>query len=418
MRKYRKYVVWYLLAGYSGVLAVGIWSTINFPTVAYPWLRTSVGPLIFPFAYYWSLFYVLVPTELVVRRKAIDVRSYGSARRIEHKRILEVGLDDSQEPHIFWFRYNTKRGDERDYATPVTYKCSKAELLELLAYYPTDPLSHMSATSTPSPGAPAMTTPMNSKLSALFAAHSTPTIHLAPADTPNGIALGGLPPAHRGFEWPRNENGVPQTLVASVDLARLPETFDWLPREGLLLFFYDQEQWPWGSDIEEFTGWKVLHVETSTLTGGDAATPPELTEEHRYPAKPLRPVVVSLPPTLNGDRFDDLEDISDEQLEAYDEAREAVVSGQPNHQIGGYPKSQQDDTMEEQCAELLDELLNARGESTTAPNPGDWKLLLQIDSDEDLEMMWGDCGLLYFWIRKQDAMAKDFSKVWMHSQCG
>lgn len=105
MRKYRKYVVWYLLAGYSCVLAVGIWSTINFPTVAYPWLRTSVGPLIFPFAYYWSLFYVLVPTELVVRRKGIEVRSFGSARRIEHQRILEVGLDDSQEPHIFWFRY-------------------------------------------------------------------------------------------------------------------------------------------------------------------------------------------------------------------------------------------------------------------------------------------------------------------------
>jgi uncharacterized protein YwqG len=47
----------------------------------------------------------------------------------------------------------------------------------------------------------------------------------------------------------------------------------------------------------------------------------------------------------------------------------------------------------------------------------DWRLLLQMDSDDDLGLMWGDVGILYFWIREQDARAGDFSKSWVILQC-
>ena len=36
------------------------------------------------------------------------------------------------------------------------------------------------------------------------------------------------------------------------------------------------------------------------------------------------------------------------------------------------------------------------------PNAKDWRLLLQIDSNEENNYMWGDSGRLYFWIRKVD----------------
>src|SRR5204863_9110088 len=47
----------------------------------------------------------------------------------------------------------------------------------------------------------------------------------------------------------------------------------------------------------------------------------------------------------------------------------------------------------------------------------DWKLLLQLDTDDDAGMMWGDVGRLYFWIRKDDLQKWAFDKVWMILQC-
>ena len=47
----------------------------------------------------------------------------------------------------------------------------------------------------------------------------------------------------------------------------------------------------------------------------------------------------------------------------------------------------------------------------------DWSLLFQIDSDEDGEMMWGDAGMLYFWIRREDAAQGKFDKTWVILQC-
>jgi uncharacterized protein YwqG len=48
----------------------------------------------------------------------------------------------------------------------------------------------------------------------------------------------------------------------------------------------------------------------------------------------------------------------------------------------------------------------------------DWILLLQIDTDDDVKMMWGDGGMLYFWIKKDDLKESRFENSWMILQCG
>jgi uncharacterized protein YwqG len=56
---------------------------------------------------------------------------------------------------------------------------------------------------------------------------------------------------------------------------------------------------------------------------------------------------------------------------------------------------------------------------------GDWMLLFQCDSDDTdydgkgmgIGHMWGDCGLLYFWVRRQDVGARDFTRTWTILQC-
>jgi uncharacterized protein YwqG len=47
----------------------------------------------------------------------------------------------------------------------------------------------------------------------------------------------------------------------------------------------------------------------------------------------------------------------------------------------------------------------------------DWRLLLQVDSDDESAMMWGDAGRLYFWIRRQDLALARFDAAWVITQC-
>lgn len=51
------------------------------------------------------------------------------------------------------------------------------------------------------------------------------------------------------------------------------------------------------------------------------------------------------------------------------------------------------------------------------PNAKNWQLLLQIDSNEENGMMWGDVGRLYFWIKKDDLQNKKFDGSWFSLQC-
>ena len=48
-----------------------------------------------------------------------------------------------------------------------------------------------------------------------------------------------------------------------------------------------------------------------------------------------------------------------------------------------------------------------------------WMLLFQMGTVEsdDYELMFGDCGHIYFWIKKSDLAAKNFDNVWLILQC-
>ena len=52
-----------------------------------------------------------------------------------------------------------------------------------------------------------------------------------------------------------------------------------------------------------------------------------------------------------------------------------------------------------------------------AGGAADWMLLLQVDTDDEAGWMWGDCGTLYYWIRRPDLLAGRFDRVWMIFQC-
>jgi uncharacterized protein YwqG len=47
----------------------------------------------------------------------------------------------------------------------------------------------------------------------------------------------------------------------------------------------------------------------------------------------------------------------------------------------------------------------------------DWILLLQIDSEDDANIMWGDCGVANWFIEREDLKKRDFSKVLFNWGC-
>ena len=48
-----------------------------------------------------------------------------------------------------------------------------------------------------------------------------------------------------------------------------------------------------------------------------------------------------------------------------------------------------------------------------------WMLLFQLDTVEqgDFELMFGDCGHIYFYIPKEDLAARRFDRIWLILQC-
>jgi uncharacterized protein YwqG len=234
--------------------------------------------------------------------------------------------------------------------------------------------------------------------------------------------IGGVPDLAADIPWP-TWNGRCLSFLAQLDLAELraAQGPDWLPERGLLFFFYDEEQGNWGFSPDDRGSAAVLYDPNSQFPGGARTLPqppPAL-----FPAQP-----VAMRPHLSLPTPERLKIVSwdwpDADLDALDAQLAANEGDGPLHQVGGWPHPIQNDNMELEC-QLASNGVDCggpdgyRSEKAQALRPGaaQWRLLLQLDSDEASDMMWGDSGMLYFWIREADARAGDFSKVWLILQC-
>lgn len=50
-------------------------------------------------------------------------------------------------------------------------------------------------------------------------------------------------------------------------------------------------------------------------------------------------------------------------------------------------------------------------------NAARWNLLMQIDCNKEIGMIWGDMGQLYLWITGEDLAARNFGNAWLIPQC-
>jgi Domain of unknown function (DUF1963) len=94
---------------------------------------------------------------------------------------------------------------------------------------------------------------------------AAPSLRLRPQPRPGGplplgaTKLGGHPDLPVGWSWPRRWHR-PLAFIAQLNLAAITlhtSLQQVLPRAGLLVFFYDVDQQPWGFDPRDRDGFKV-----------------------------------------------------------------------------------------------------------------------------------------------------------------
>lgn len=164
------------------------------------------------------------------------------------------------------------------------------------------------------------------------------------------------------------------------------ESVEALPKEGLLSFFYDLDEQPWG-DADERNLWRVVYTTETTLERvriGEALNERTVAFEESY-----APIVDTLLELMTEDDFVAMEELFDE--------------GEV-HAIGGHPDAVQNDVFEE--------IEDTYGERFSNPF-----LLFQMDSTEELDVMFGDVGILYFLIPTEALRTKRFEEAEIIMQC-
>jgi uncharacterized protein YwqG len=233
--------------------------------------------------------------------------------------------------------------------------------------------------------------------------------------------VGGAPDVPQGFSWPHWRDK-PLQFLAQIELERAGGGA--LPSSGHLLFFYDADQDAWGFDPQDRGSGVVCYLPAGTqLTRSER--PGEGSSETRI-----------APCTLDFEFYEDLpefetfdpmeRELTEEGDEGYWDVRELLASGPDGaaaHKLLGHPNTIQGQ-MQLEC-QLASHGINcgtAAGYNEPrakelASGAKDWRLLFQLDTDDNAELMWGDVGTLYFWIREQDLAELRFDRVWTVLQC-
>jgi uncharacterized protein YwqG len=211
----------------------------------------------------------------------------------------------------------------------------------------------------------------------------------------------------------------PLSFIAQVNLSETSQ-FDsenLLPKTGLLYFFYSAEQEAWGFDPKDKNKFKVVYWDGNVSELNRTDFPSDLPEYSRYKSSAVDVKPEFSLPSYGHEAYENFADGDDEKFWE-------LIYGDGNlNKLLGYSDNIQGE-MEIECELVTNGLYcgdpsgyNNPKAGALKPNAKNWRLLLQIDSNKENGMMWGDCGRLYFWIKVDDLRNKNFDKSWFSLQC-
>ncbi len=258
--------------------------------------------------------------------------------------------------------------------------------------------------------------------------------------------IGGMPDLPADFVWPEyagidyrddTVKSRPLSFLAQINLKDVAayDSEGLLPKTGLLSFFYEVISMTWGFKPGDQGSAKVCYFPEGTELVS-THLPEALEEDGILPECTLAfEAHISLPSYESFAELDitkKLDDDTWDEWEVYDACCEEL-GYEPDDtgdctKLLGYPDVIQN-PMEYECETVT------RGYSTGSPEDSkkitkdekedirekakEWMLLFQMGtvSTEGYELMFGDCGYIYFWIRKEDLLARRFDRIWLILQC-
>ena len=217
--------------------------------------------------------------------------------------------------------------------------------------------------------------------------------------------FGGAPDVPPGFAWPQ-WNETPLCFIAQINLDEIAP-FDIeqkLPTTGLLLFFYalnQEDETPWG-EADQVGGWRVFY---SDGTSKRAIVPDQAKVEYGLATATISAAIFCSIPTDTFwiDYEDEEQTLSDEEDEQWEELQDQFEL--PPLTMLGHPQIIQHDARMEAAQ------YTKRGATT------DWHLLLQMDTDDEIDWMWGDAGAMFYLMHRDDLSNREWDKCWLVAQC-
>lgn len=251
---------------------------------------------------------------------------------------------------------------------------------------------------------------------------------------PTNSRFGGKPALPDSADWPQWD-GQPLGHLATINLRDIAnfEVARLLPERGYLVFWYDLGQGAWGFDPKEKGFFCVQYFEESSNPLSFQELNRSALSKQTQDIMPTHGLWAccklhfqakkSLPHPCD---INESSPIVQGQLteEKYSEVFDNYCTEtEPHHQLFGEPYIVQGDMMLE--AQLVTNGLYC-GDATGYNDPrakilekgrDDWMLLAQFDTDDNVDWMWGDAGMLYFLIKRDSLARRAFDETWMIFQC-
>lgn len=258
---------------------------------------------------------------------------------------------------------------------------------------------------------------------------------------PGGTRFGGMPDVPDNFEWPYFETDTfddkevkprPLSFIAQFNCKEISslDKEQLLPETGVLSFFYELDSQRWGYDPKDKGCARVYWFDdTDKLKPFDF--PKDMKEDFRLP-------IIGID-ARSEESYPSYEDFglnkdteTSKWIERWDEYDDAVKSlniddKEISHKLLGWADPIQGN-MTQECelvkrgyylGDGLDDVTPQDRQEAVDHSVRDWLLLFQLDSLDykDFELMFGDCGRIYFYIHRDDLEKRRFDKAWVILQC-